>query len=480
MIRQVVLWSDALFMLLLLALCIGMYKVYRNEQLRSTWRQVIRRPIGMCSGLVLAFYLSVALLDSLHFRMSLEVGAEGSGSGPSKAVNHYSAEVLSVLDLIFSDLKNNVEKTYSAPLAARSFAKESWEDESHKVIRGFPRLVFGGAHLEDPERDLAGDLIKRSVQAILSGLSVSLFICLLFFSIYSRRCRTTFKQSVKEVLNRETYLPWFWALLSASMFVIFFSWVFGLSAHYHIFGTDKVGNDVFYQSIKSVRTGVMIGLLTTFITLPLAIVLGISAGYFRGWVDDVIQYIYITLNSIPGILLIVAAVLMLDVIITNNSRLFETEAARSDARLLALCIVLGITSWTSLCRLLRAETLKTRELDYVTAAEAFGVRTPLILARHILPNLMHLVLIAIAIDFSGLVLAEAVLSYIGVGVDPGMHSWGNMINSARMELAREPVVWWSLASAFFMMFMLVLAANLFADTVRDVLDPRTRNVLRGA
>ena len=86
---------------------------------------------------------------------------------------------------------------------------------------------------------------------------------------------------------------------------------------------------------------------------------------------------------------------------------------------------------------------------------------------------MHIVLITAVLDFSGLVLAEAVLSYVGVGVDPTMNSWGNMINSARLEMAREPVVWWSLLSAFLLMFTLVLAANLFSDAVRDAFDPRT-------
>ncbi len=93
-----------------------------------------------------------------------------------------------------------------------------------------------------------------------------------------------------------------------------------------------------------------------------------------------------------------------------------------------------------------------------------------------MPNFMHIVLITVALDFSGLVLAEAVLSYINIGVDPTMESWGNMINSARLELAREPMVWWSLLAAFVFMFVLVLAANIFADAVRDAFDPRLRVV----
>jgi peptide/nickel transport system permease protein len=125
--------------------------------------------------------------------------------------------------------------------------------------------------------------------------------------------------------------------------------------------------------------------------------------------------------------------------------------------------------------LLRGETLKLGQLEYVQAAKAFGVSDWRILLRHITPNVMHIVLIVIVLDFSGLVLAEAVLSYINIGVDPSTHSWGNMINSARLELAREPVVWWSLLGAFVFMFILVLAANLLADAVRDAFDPRLKD-----
>jgi peptide/nickel transport system permease protein len=145
--------------------------------------------------------------------------------------------------------------------------------------------------------------------------------------------------------------------------------------------------------------------------------------------------------------------------------------------LLVLCLILGVTSWTGLCRLLRGESLKLREMEYIQAAQAFGVSGFRIITRHILPNVMHIVLIAVVMDFSGLVLAEAVLSYVGVGVDPTMISFGTMINSARLEMAREPMVWWSLAAAFVFMLMLVLSANLFADAVRDAFDPRIRGRL---
>jgi len=141
-----------------------------------------------------------------------------------------------------------------------------------------------------------------------------------------------------------------------------------------------------------------------------------------------------------------------------------------------LCMILGLTNWTTLCRLLRGETLKLREADYVLAARTLGVPSYLILWRHILPNILPMILVIMVLEFSNFVLIEAVLSYVGVGVDPTTLSWGNMINRARLELAREPMVWWSLTTAFLLMFTLVLAANLFADKVRDAFDPRLQKV----
>lgn len=246
----------------------------------------------------------------------------------------------------------------------------------------------------------------------------------------------------------------------------------------HIFGTDRIGRDVFYETLKSIRTGLIIGTLTTLVILPFAVLFGMLAGYFRGWIDDVIQYVYTTLSSVPDILLIAAAILAWQIFMTNHPQFFPTLLQRADIRLLTLCIILGVTSWTGLCRLLRGETLKLREMDYVQAARALGVKNRHILVRHILPNLMHLILIAVVMDFSALVLAEAVLTYVGAGVDPTTMSWGNMINAARQELARDPVVWWPLLAAFTFMFPLVICANLFADAVRDALDPRYQNKCR--
>ena len=135
-----------------------------------------------------------------------------------------------------------------------------------------------------------------------------------------------------------------------------------LAAEYHVLGTDKVGQDVLYLSLKSIRTGLIIGTVTTLVTLPLALLLGIAAGYLRGWVDDVIQYVYTVLSSIPSVLLIAAAVLMMQVTIDTHPQWFNNSASRADLRLVFLCLILGVTSWTGLCRLLRGETLKLREI----------------------------------------------------------------------------------------------------------------------
>ena len=243
-----------------------------------------------------------------------------------------------------------------------------------------------------------------------------------------------------------------------------------MSRGLHVFGTGKIGQDIFYYAVKSIRTGLVIGILTTLFMLPFAIILGISAGYFGGKIDDVIQYIYTTLSSIPGVLLITASVLSMQTYIANHPAEFPTLAQSADARLLALCLILGVTNWTNLCRILRAEALKWREIDFVSAAKVLGTGSWTILRRHLLPNILPIIIITLVLDFSFLVLAEAVLSYVGVGVSPLTMSWGNMINGARLELARDPIVWWPMGAAFLLMFMLVLASNLLVDALRDAFD----------
>ena len=424
------LWTDIMVWILFFALLTLGWVVSRSPQIQKQWHTIFKSSIAMASAIILLFYLLFALLDSVHFKV------EGEGN------------MISLLDMSFEHRIKNTERTYSAPFALNEYAK------SIVIKEGVTKQVNLPLKYVNDDGILLSSLI-----AIVTGILISsIFI---ISHLFWRKKRGWKKE-----------IPWNTAYTVLTLIIVIFSWLYIMSFDYHVLGTDKVGGDVLYQSLKSIRTGVLIGILTTLLMLPVAITLGVSAGLFRGWIDDIIQYIYTTLNSIPSVLLIAASVLLMQVVMDNNPQWFETTQERSDLRLLFLIIILGVTSWTGLCRLLRAETLKISQVDFVTAAKAFGVSKFGIIRKHIIPNLMHIILIAVVLDFSGLVLAEAVLSYVGVGVDPTMHSWGNMINQARLEMAREPMVWWSLFSAFLFMFILVLAANLFSDRVQTVLDPR--------
>ncbi len=224
---------------------------------------------------------------------------------------------------------------------------------------------------------------------------------------------------------------------------------------WHVLGTDALGKDVFQETLKATSTALLIGGFTSAIYLPIGIVLGIAAGYYKRRVDDVVQYTYSTVASIPSILLLVAILVVLGKGVPQ------------------MAFALGITGWIGLCRLLRGETLRQSERQYCEAARALGQSGPKIIMRHILPNVMHLILINFILGFSGIVLAESILSYIGVGMPIGTPSWGAMIDGARMELVREPMVWWNLTAASGALFLFVLALNLFGNALRQAFDPRS-------
>ena len=222
----------------------------------------------------------------------------------------------------------------------------------------------------------------------------------------------------------------------------------------HLLGTNNLGEDVLYNALKGVRTAFIIGIVPSVIAAFFAIIFGLLAGFYGGWVDDIIQYIYQVLSSIPGILLLIAMLMVME------------------RGLWQLCVALGVTSWVGLCRLMRGETLKVKNMEYVEAARMLGASDFRLLLRHILPNVMYLVIIEMTLDFSALVMSEAVLTYIGIGVEPGTGSWGRMIMMADRELPNS--IWWNLAGASAFLFVLVLAFNLFADALRDALDPRLK------
>ncbi|CAA9890229.1 Peptide/nickel transport system permease protein [Candidatus Methylobacter favarea] len=442
---MVILWTDALIFILILVILLLAFYLRGKDHIKRPLQKISRSKVGMVSLVVLIFFILIGLLDSVHFKPGADKGNE----------------IISLVDYWATPLRKHGEKTYSAPFAATLYSKEIMTSADGASQWAYPRLQFGGAHLNNPEMEKIPDILQKTFYGFAQGAGLLTFFMILLWSFLKEQHKRLMKSSTAKAV---------WIVV---FFIVSLTYtLIHLSAYYHVFGTDKVGEDVFYQAVKSIRTGLVIGTLTTLIMLPLAIIFGILAGFFRGWIDDVIQYIYTTLNSIPGVLLIAASILMVQVYMANHEEAFTSVIVRADMRLLFLCMILGVTSWTGLCRLLRAETLKLREMEYVLAAQALGVKRRMILLRHILPNVMHIVLISVVLDFSSLVLAEAVLSYINIGVDPTTYSWGNMINGARLEMAREPIVWWSLSAAFIFMFALVLAANLFADTVQDAFDPR--------
>jgi peptide/nickel transport system permease protein len=465
--KFVLLWTDAAVWLLFAALVVYGIAVVRSPRLAVNWRKVFHDAPALASAVVLLACGVLTLLDSVHYRPLLS-------AAPGATEAAYDTRTRSLLDAALWRLVDSREATYSRPLAHVGFTKESVTVDGH-VQRVAPRLAHGGAHLADPARDWASDVAGRVGAGLLVGGVVALLLSAAIVAGVARSRRIGWSVTARSILQGEGQLPWRVALATLLVLGLITGPVAMLAGPYHVLGTDKTGNDVLYQALKSIRTAFVIGALATVATLPFAVALGIMAGYLRGWVDEVIQYLYTVLSSVPNVLLIAACVLMVQVFLDTHPDLFETGAERADLKLFLLCAVLGVTGWAGLCRLLRGETLKLRELEYVQAAKAFGVSDSRIMLRHIFPNVAHLMLIVTVLDFSALVLYEAVLSFVGVGVDPSMNSFGGMINLARLEMSEDPVVWWSFAAAFVFMVTLVLAANLFADGVRDAFDPRARS-----
>ena len=451
----VFLLTDIFFYIIIFSLGYYVYYVRKTKDILDTWKHVFKSKTGIISIIVLAFFLLIAILDSIHFKEKIK--------NENNDLISYSSEIKSVLDLILLPTYQNAEKSYSSPFSSNLYSKETRILENNIEQRVYPKLLHKGNHNKYFE--------KNSLNIFLTFV-FSLFKYILFFSIFYFFIfyKIVFK-GISDLCHHLNSNKTFFATISVISLISIF--LYDLSLQYYVLGTDKVGVDVLYKSIKSIRTGILIGTLTTIVMLPFAIFLGIFAGYIGGLVDDVIQYVYTTLNSIPSVLLIASAILMLQVYMANNPMNFENIYERADLRLFFLCMILGLTSWTGLCRLLRGESMKLREVDYVQASKTFGLSRISIIIRHIIPNIMHIVIITIVLDFSALVLAEAVLSYVNIGVDPTTYSWGNMINAARLEMSKEPIVWWSLFSAFTFMFILVLFANLFSDVVREAFDPRS-------
>lgn len=223
----------------------------------------------------------------------------------------------------------------------------------------------------------------------------------------------------------------------------------------HLFGTDIFGRDVLARAAHGTITSLIVGFVGAGLAVLIGATLGAIAGYFGGFIDDLIVWFYSTVDTIPYILLLSAFAFLLG------------------PSLSTMCFAIGLTSWVGLCRLVRGEFMKHRDREYVQAASSIGASHSRRIFLHILPNTFHLILINFSLSFVSAVKSEVILSYLGLGVEPGTPSWGMMINDAKQELARG--IWWNLTAATLFMFFLVLAFNLFNDALREALDPKLKN-----
>ena len=232
------------------------------------------------------------------------------------------------------------------------------------------------------------------------------------------------------------------------------------------FGTDAFGRSVLTKTLLGAKVSLTVGLVTNVIAIPLGMVLGAAAGYYGRRIDDVIMWLVATLAAIPGIILVIALKFAFADTVLFGGTIFRLDLGG----MAGVCVALSLTFWIGTCRLVRAEAMKIRQLDYVLAARAAGRSGPGILLAHVLPNVMHIGVINFSLGFVAAVMAEVVLSYLGIGVAVGSPSWGGMISAARSDLVVGR--WWELTAAVGAMFILVLALNLLGDRLRDALDPK--------
>ena len=221
------------------------------------------------------------------------------------------------------------------------------------------------------------------------------------------------------------------------------------------FGADKWGQDVLLKTIKGAETSILVGLLSALLAVVIGTFLGAIAGYFGGWVDDVLNWFYNIFTSIPYLLLVLAI-----------------AAVLQQKGILSIVLILGLTGWTGVFRLIRAEYMKHKSREYVLAAKAIGVSHSRRMFVHIFPNVSHIALVQISILVVSFIKSEVILSFLGFGVPVGVVSWGSMLNEAQSELILGK--WWQLAAASIAMAVLVTAFSMFTDALRDALDPKLK------
>ncbi len=263
--------TDVLLYLLLAAVAGFILYARRKRYLREPWLRVLRRRAGMISAVILLAYLIIGVLDSIHFRPVIGHGPQGQA--------RYAPQVISVLDWLIAPVRNHSEKTYSAPFATRLFVEETVTGPDGTERRIYPRLKWGGRDLTHPGQELANVLGLAGV-GVLEGLGGVALLVLALVAALARRYRWSWRSAAVRVLRGRTRLPWRAGLITAGAVFLLVGACANLAPHYHILGTDKVGEDVFYEAVKSIRTGLVIGTLTTLVMLPFAIAARSHGGLF--------------------------------------------------------------------------------------------------------------------------------------------------------------------------------------------------------
>lgn len=223
----------------------------------------------------------------------------------------------------------------------------------------------------------------------------------------------------------------------------------------HWLGTDGLGRSVGYRLAYGATVAFQVGLVTSLIAVPLGVLLGCLGGYFGGKVDDAVVWMCNTFAAIPGLLFVLAIAMVVG------------------KGLLGVYLGIGLTSWVSTCRLIRAEVLKQKPRGYVRAARTLGFSHARILFHHILPNVFHVAIVSFTLRFPSAIGTEVFLSFLGIGAQ-GVPTWGIMMSDARLRLWEG--VWWEMASVTVAVFVVVLAFNLFGDALRDAMDPKLRKI----
>ena len=221
----------------------------------------------------------------------------------------------------------------------------------------------------------------------------------------------------------------------------------------HWLGTDGLGRDVGLRLVQGARIAFQVGVVSSLIAIPLGVLLGALGGWYGKWLDELVVWLSTTFAAIPGLLFVLAIAMVVG------------------KGLLGVFLAIGLTTWVGICRLIRAEVMRHKQLGYVQAARALGYSGPRILFLHILPNVAHVALVSFTLRFPAAIGTEVFLSFLGIGAQ-GEPSWGTMLSSARLRLWEG--VWWELAAVTVSIFAVVLAFNLLGDILRDALDPKIR------